>query len=442
MPELNPYAAGIDVGATKMYVAVPQDSDAQPVRSYLTFTQDLEELASWLHSCGVKTVAMESTGVYWIPLFQILEARGFTVCLVNARDWRNAPGRKTDVCDCQWLQYLHACGLLRASFRPKQEVCAARSLLRHREGLITAAGSNVQLMQKALTQMNLQIHHVISDITGKTGLAILDAILAGERNTEVLSLLRDPRIKTSAEVIAKSLVGHSRPEHLFTLKQALCSYRHYQTLLEECDQEIERVLSQFDAASPPDAPSEPPSTKPKAERGNTLRFQETSVRDEMFRLLGSDLTLVPGFGTQTLAILFSEVGRDMSAFPSDKRFCSWLGLCPGNRISGDKVLSSKTRHVPSRAAHAFRMAAQSLWHSRSALGDYYRRLCARLGRPAGITATAHKLARIFYHLLRTKQSYNESVFAQEQERANQSRERRLAKEATLLGLRLVPARAE
>ncbi|GDX41064.1 hypothetical protein LBMAG21_13560 [Armatimonadota bacterium] len=438
LPVLNNYAAGIDIGAPHIYVAVPQDADTQPVRRFETFTQDLEALAQWLHACHIQTVAMESRGVYWIPLFQILEAQGFTLCLVNSRDWRNAPGRKTDVCDSQWLQYLHACGLLRASFRPEQQVCAVRSLLRHRESLISSSASHIQRMQKSLTQMNLQLHHVLSDITGKTGLAILDAILEGERDPDVLSAYRDPRVKASPETIAKSLAGHYRPEHLFTLKQSLCSYRHYQTLITECDAEIERMFADFDARVDPNEKPFPEGSKSKPQRGNVLRFQESDLTEELYRLLGNDLTQVPGFGVLTLYTLLSEVGRDMSAFPTEKHFCNWLGLCPGNRISGDKVLSSKSRRVASRAARAFRIAAQSLWHSRSALGDYYRRMCARLGRAAGNTATAHKLARIFYHLLKTGEAYEEGVFAQEQERSAKHREHRLEKEAAKMGYKLVP----
>jgi len=252
MPVLNPDAAGIDVGATEVFAAVPQDRSEQPVRSFATFTPDLEALADWFEECHIKTVAMESTGVYWIPLFQILESRGIEVCLVNARHVKNVPGRKTDVADCQWLQYLHAVGLLRGSFRPPQAICAVRSILRHRDMLVRYAGSHVQHVQKALNQMNLHLHHVISDITGKTGLAILDAILAGERDPAKLAELRDHRIKAEASVIEKALIGDWRDEHLFTLRQALATWRHYQKQIDECDLEIVQLLASFD---PPDDPS-------------------------------------------------------------------------------------------------------------------------------------------------------------------------------------------
>ena len=248
---LNPNAAGVDIGATEIYIAVPADRDAQAVRHFATFTEDLHAAADWLKACNIETVAMESTGVYWIPFFQILEARGFTVFLVNARHVKNVPGRKSDVSDCQWLQYLHSVGLLRGSFRPEQAVCTVRSILRHRDSLVQMASSHVQHMQKALDQMNLQLHHVISDITGVTGLTILDAILAGERNPHTLAALRDRRIKASADTMAKSLVGDYRREHLFTLHQSLAAFRHYQDLIGACDNEIEQYLEAFESKVDP-----------------------------------------------------------------------------------------------------------------------------------------------------------------------------------------------
>lgn len=440
LPVLNPHAAGIDIGATQIFVAVPSECCASPVRHYDTFTPDLQALADWLLECHIKTVAMESTGVYWIPLFQILEARGLEVYLVNARHLKNVPGHKSDVDDCQWIQYLHACGLLHASFRPEQQVCVVRALLRHRENLVSAASTQVQHMQKSLTQMNVQLHNVLSDITGKTGLAILDAILAGERDPDTLADFRDPHIKASRETIAKSLVGDYRFEHLFVLKQALGAYRYYQQLIAECDQQLEAQLTCFVSRVDPD---EKPLSTPLRRfrmptRGHPLHFEHTDLRTELYRLLGVDLTEVPGLGALTLYTLFSEVGRDLSAFPTYKHFCSWLGLCPNNRISGGKILSSKTRTVKSRAAQALRMAAEGLCRSHSALGDYYRKMRFRLGPAAANTAAAHKLARIIYHLLTTGESYDESVFAAEQERAHQRRERKLKREAVALGYRLVP----
>lgn len=436
LPAIHPNAAGIDIGATEIYVAVPVDRDSHPVRCFGSFTEDLHALADWLQSCSIQTVAMESTGVYWIPLFQILEERGLEVYLVNARYVKGVPGRKSDVCDCQWLQYLHSVGLLRSSFRPPQEVCALRTLLRHRDSLVKMAAIHVQHMQKALSQMNLQLHNVISDLTGVTGLAILDAILSGERDSNKLATLRDRRIKASAETIAKSLVGDYHPEHLFTLKQVLAAYRHYQQLITDCDAQIEQMLQAFDSqVDPAEVPLPKAKTTHKKPRGNEPRFD---LRSSFYRILGVDLTQVPGFQTSTLQVLFSEIGADLSKFPSAKHFCSWLGLCPDNRVSGGRVLSAKTRDVKSRAAYALRLAAQALFRSHSALGNYFRKMRARLGTPKAITATAHKLARILYHLLKTRKPYDETVFAKNEELYRQRLERKLRKEAAALGYQLIP----
>jgi transposase len=439
-PVLNPHAAGIDVGATSIYAAVPADQHSEPVRCFGTFTQDLLALAYWLKECEIRTVAMEATGVYWIPLFQILEERGLEVCLVNARHAKNVPGRKSDVADCQWLQHLHAVGLLRGSFHPPQAVRAIRALLRHRDSLVRMAASHVQHMQKALTQMNLQLHHVISDITGQTGLAILDAILAGERDPEVLAQLRHPGIKASQETIVRSLQGDWRPEHLFTLRQALDAYRYYQHLLAECDAEMERLLLEFSSQMDADSQDTLPAaaTHKRTVRGNQPRFASVDLATELHRILGVDLTRVPGVDTLTTYTLFTEVGSDLSHFPSGNHFASWLGLCPDNRVSGGKVLSVRTRKVKSRTARVLRLAAYALSRSHSALGDYYRRMRARLGAPKAITAAAHKLARIIYHLLTTGQEYDESVFTQNEEHYRQHRTRRLEREAAALGYSLMP----
>ena len=403
-PVVHPHAAGIDVGATELYVCVPLDRAPQPIRRFGAFTEDLLALAAWLQACGVTAVAMESTGVYWIPLFQILDTQGVEVCLVNARHVKNVPGRKTDVQDCQWLQYLHSVGLLRGSFRPPDAVCAVRTLLRHRARLVELAATHTQHMQKALTQMNLQLHHVLSDLTGVTGVAILDAILAGERDPAVLAQHRDPRLKASRETIAKALVGDYRPEHLFTLRQSLASYRHYQRLVAECDAEVQALLDRFPPRSippsaPPAAPAPPaPSLASRSTSGpsSTGSSGPTSRRSR-----GSTPSRYPLRGTRA----------DAPPFPSGDHFASWLGLCPDNRISGGQVLSVKTRHVKHRVAQALRLAAQSLPRSQSVLGVYFRRMRAKLGAPKAITATAHKLARILYHLLTTRQPYDETRMA-------------------------------
>jgi transposase len=391
-------------------------------------------LADWLQACGVRTVAMEFTGVFWIPLFQILETRGFEVCLVNARHVKHVPGRKTDIADCQWLQYLHAVGLLTASFRPAQTICGLRSLLRHRESLIQAAAAHVQRMQKALDQMNLQLHHVISDITGLTGLAIIDAILAGERDATTLAALRNWRVHASEETIRKALVGDYRPEHVFTLRQSLGAYRYYQQLVAECDIEIERHLAALpDAKSGVVAPSAPSGRRKP--RGNEPDFD---LRTHLHRIFGVDLTTVPGINVLTAHTLLTEVGPDLSKFPTPEAFASWLGLCPDNRISGGKILSVKTRRVKNRAALALRMSAQAVQGSRAALGGYYRRMRAKLGGPEAITATAHKLARVVYHLLETGESYDESIFLRYEASHRDRVQKRLHAQAAALGFTLVP----
>jgi transposase len=434
----QPDTAGVDIGARELLVAVPPDRTTESVRSFGTFTEDLFALADWLAQCGIKTIAMESTGVYWIPVFQILETRGFTVCLVNARHVKNVPGRKSDVLDCQWLQYLHAVGLLRGSFRPPDQVCVLRAYLRHRDMLIKSAARHVQHMQKALTQMNLHLHHVISDLTGLTGLAIVDAILKGERNPHTLAALRDRRIKASEATIAKALVGDYRAEHLFTLKQALAAYLHYQTQMQECDREIERHLATFESKTSAPVPAPVGRQRKKPER-NQPQFD---LRSHLHRILGVDLTALPGFSTINVHTLFSEVGGDVSACPTVKHFCSWLGLCPDLRITGGKVLSAHTRTVKSRAAYALRMAAYSAGRSYSAIGDFFRRLRARLGTPKAITATAHKLARIIYHLLKTSSPYDDTLFARNEALYQLRRESYLRKQARDLGFSLTPLAQE
>jgi transposase len=437
MPVLNPTAAGIDIGATEIYVAVHPDCDPEPVRSFATFTKDLHELADWLKACNVESVAMESTGVYWIPLFQILESRGFEVCLVNARYYQNVPGRRTDVSDCQWLRHLHSVGLLRSSFRPSDQVCALRSLVRHRDSLIQSASSHVLRMQKALDQMNLQIHHVISDITGITGLRIIEAVLSGERDPAKLAGLRDGRIKASEETIIKSLVGDYRREHLFTLRQSLAAWRNYQELMTECDREIEEQLKAFESAiDVQEKPLAPPKVHRRSRYTNEPSFD---LRGHLYRVFGVDLTAVPGISALTAHTLLAEVGPDISRFRSAAAFSSWLGLCPDNDISGGKKLSVKTRPVSNRASCALRMAVNGLHKSQTWLGDFFRRMRAKLGPPKAVTATAHKLARIVHLLLSTRQPYDESVFAKMEEATRLRKQAKLKAQAKALGFNLIPA---
>lgn len=434
-PVINANAAGIDVGSREIYVAVPVDRDPEAVRTFHTFTPDLIELAEWLATCGVSTVAMEATSVYWMPLFTILEERGIEVCLVNARHLRRVPGRKTDILDCEWLQYLHSVGLLRGSFHPPEAVAAVRTLLRHKASLVQMAASHVQHMHKALTQMNLQLHHVISDITGLTGLRILDAILDGERRPEVLADLRHPSIKADKATIAKALSGTWRREHLFTLRQSLTAYRHYQTQIEQCHQELHQLLGTFGSRVDPEQNPLPPI------RGRRKDPLGLDLRTEFYRIFGVDLTAIPGVEVGTVYTLFAECGRDLSAFPTAGDFASWLGLCPDNRITGGKILSTRTRKVIHPLATALRLAAQALHHSQSALGDYFRRMRYRIGPAQAITAAAHKLARIIYRLVTARMAYDETVLARNDHKTLARKTQRLKAQAAALGYHLVPAEA-
>ena len=442
-PEPKPDAAGIDIGSNEMWVAIGPDRDERPIRCYGSFTEDLHEIADWLKDRNIRTVAMESTGVYWIPLFQILESRGFEVCLVNAHYPKYAPGRKSDVLDCQWLQYLHSVGLLSGSFRPPQSICEVRAILRHRENLIALAASHVQRIQKSLNQMNLLLHNVISDITGKTGLAILDAILAGQRDPKKLAALRDRRTKASEETIMKSLVGDYRTEHLFTLKQSLSSYRHYLLQIDEADVEIKRFMAGLDSRSQP-APAplaEVAPVKRGPGRPKGSKSIDSQLRTELHRIIGTDLTLIPGIDVTTVQTILSEVGPDLSAFRSSPAFVSWLRLCPNNQITGGKVIATKTQPTKNRLSHALRMGAQSLVHSKSALGGIHRRFRARLGPPDAVTASAHRLARIIYHLVSTRKAFDDSVFMELEKQDSQRKERRLKAQARAGGFKLVPLEA-
>jgi transposase len=437
----------VDVGAEAVYVAVPADRDPQPIQRFATFTRDLHGLAKWLKRCRVRTVAMESTGVYWIPLFQILESHGFEVVLVNARHVKNVPGRKSDVADCEWLRYLHSVGLLRGSFRPADQICAVRALLRHRDSLVKSASRSVLHMQKAFDQMNVHLHHALSELTGQTGLRITDAILAGQRDPAHLADLADPRVKASRETLIKALEGDWRVEHLFTLRQARQTYGHYQQMIDECEAEIETLIGQFEAESrePDDLASDTPESDAPAEDAQPGKESESSPGDGPFdlqahlaRLFGVDLTRIPGIGLTTAQIVFAEIGPDFSRFPSARHFAAWLNLCPNNKISGDKVLSSRTGPGANRVAQALRWCTQTLYRNSSYLGQYFRRMRARLGAPKAIVATAHKLARIIYHLITQQTEYDESQFAHLEEQHQRRLERRLRSQARALGFQLVP----
>ena len=429
---LNPNAAGIDVGASSHYVAVPADRAEQSVREFEAFTTDLYRLADWLAECGVETVVMESTGVYWIPLFGVLEERGFTVMLVDPRRIKNVPGRKTDVLDCQWLQQLHTYGLLSGAFRPEAEIRRLRSYLRQRAMLVQYASHHIQHMQKALTQMNVKLQHVISDITGKTGMDIMQAIVDGERDPRRLARLRDHRIRADEATIAKSLRGHWREEHIFELTQALELYQVYQGKIAECDREIEAQLERFEDRSD----GEPPAANgKKRNQKNAPRFDAQS---HLYRMTGVDLTRIDGVDAHTALKVISEIGTDMTRWQSAKHFASWLGLSPHNRITGGKVISSRTKPSANRAAAALRLAANALHRSDSALGAFLRRKKAQLGAPKAITATAHKLARTIYSMLRYGQEYVDAGAEYYESQYRQRALRAAKRRAAQLGYDLVP----
>jgi len=432
---VHPDAAGIDVHSEFHFVAVPSGRDEQSVRRFGAFTEDLERLADWLQSCGVRSVAMESTGVYWIPLFELLERRGFHVVLVDPRKLKSVPGRKSDVQDCQWLQQLHTFGLLAAAFRPDEQTCVLRAYLRQRALLVEHAAQHIQHMQKSLTQMNLKLDKVLSDITGVTGLLIIDAILDGERDPRHLAALRDERCRNDEATIAKALVGTWRDEHLFTLKQARELYRTMQRLIAECDAQIEAHLKTFvDRPVEPPSKGVPPARKKRRHKGG-FAFDAQPLLEHK---AGVDLTRIDGIDSNTALQVISEIGLDMSRWPTEKHFASWLALCPDNRESAGRRKSGKTRPSGNRAAAALRMAAQGLHHSKTALGAYLRRMKASLGAPKAITATARKLALMIYRALKHGLHY---VDPGQDWYERQYRERvlkTLSRKAQQLGYQLLP----
>jgi transposase len=423
---INPDAAGIDIGSTFHVVAVPSDRDDRPVRTFRTFSSDLHQLADWLTEVGITTVAMESTGVYWIPVFEILDARGFEVLLVNARDVKHVPGRKSDVNDAQWLQQLHQHGLLRGSFRPRDSVVRLRAYLRHRERLVDYAAAHIQHMQKALMQMNVQLHHVVTDITGITGM--------GNHAPEQLAEFRDRRCHASEATIREALIGNYRPEHVFALRQALELYDVHQAKVAECDVAIEAVLGELNAPRvTPDAPL-PPVRHAKGQ--NEPAFD---VRAALYTLLGADLSQIHGFGPYTVLRLVAECGDDMTKWPTAKHFTSWLSLAPGNKISGGRLLSSKTRRSSNRATALLRIAAVNIGKTQTALGAFYRRLAARTGKAKAVTATARKLAILFYNALRFGMRYVDPGVSAYEDRYRQRVIHNLQRRAKSLGFTLVAA---
>jgi transposase len=435
LEQVNLNAAGIDVGASHHLVAVPTDRAPQPIQKFAAHTSELQRLANWLTGCGIDTVAMESTGIYWVPLYELLEARGFKVVLANARYVKNVPGRKTDVADCQWIQQLHTFGLLSSSFRPASEIVALRSLVRHREKLTQEGAAYIQRMQKALALMNIQLRRVLTDIKGATGIAIIRDIVAGHTDPHYLVRHRDKRCKASREEMIEALTGHYRPEQVFVLRQNLDMYDHIRSTIIECDKEIERLLGDLKTKSDP--PDEP--LPRRRQRRPTPNAPDFDLRSPLHWLCGGiDLTQVPGIGPLGALNLLAEIGTDMSAWPTARHFASWLSLAPQNRVSGGRLLSSKTASSANRAAATLRMAVIANARSDNALAAFYRRLAVRIGSPKAITAAARKLATIIYLMLKRGETYREPGAAAYNHQQTVRRLNRIAKNAAELGFMLVP----
>jgi len=436
LQQINLHAAGLDIGATEIYACVPEASAVENVRCFGTYTAALHQLARWLQACAVDTVALESTGVYWIPLYEVLAEYSFELYLVNARHVKNVSGRKSDILDCQWLQQLHTYGLLQGSFRPSEDICTVRALVRHRDMLIRYRAAHINHMQKALEQMNVKLTEVVADITGVTGMGIIRAILRGERDPHTLAQYRQPGCRHSLIEIAQALEGHYRHEHVFTLQQAVALYDAYSQQIRACDAELEALYAQF--TPPVDLAEHPLPAATKRQRPGKGNRPTFDLRQALYQVAGTDLTQIDGVNVLVAQTIITEVGTDMSKWPTVKHFTSWLGLCPNNQITGGKVKRRGRRKTKSRAALALRMAAQSLNRSHSALGAYYRRMRAKHGAEKANICTAHKLARIIYQMLKNHSQYQDIGPEAYDERFRQRRIRNLKRQAQQLGFTLQP----
>jgi len=441
----HPNAAAIDIGCAEHWVAVPPGRRQEAVRKFGCCTVELEALADWLVECGVDTVVLEATGNYWMVLYDLLEERQLRPVVVNPRYAKNMSGKKGDIPDCQWMQRLHSYGLFANSFRPSEPLRALRTYLRQRESLVVATGQCIQHMQKALTEMNVQLANVISDISGETGLRIIDAILAGERDPKRLAQLKDWRIRSSQDTLARALEGHFKTEQLFVLEQARLSYAHFQEQILQCEERIQQQMRVIEGRGPESSQGVTfvvQALSPQAHGGPRRAHAAPAafnLQRELKRIVGVDLTAIDGIGTLTAQVVISEVGTDMKPWPSEKHFASWLGLCPDHRISGGKVLARSTRPVVNRARHALRMAAYTLEHSRSALGAKYRRLKRKLGAPKAIVAMAHHLARLLYRMIKFGQEYIDKGMEAYEAKYREQRLRWLEKQAKELNLKLIAA---
>jgi len=438
LPVLFPDTAGIDIGSKSHFVAVPSERDSHSVREFSTFTASLYKMIDWLKKCKIKTIIMESTGVYWISAFELLESNGFDVKLVNARHVKNVSAHKTDVLDCQWLQQLGTFGLVKGAFRPADAILPLRAYLRQRDMLIKSAATHILHMQKALTQMNLHLHNVISDITGITGMAIIRSIVAGVTDPKVLAGFRHERCHNPKEIIEASLEGNYRAEHLFSLKQALELYDFYTQKISECDLQIKAQAKQFETKCDSEKLDQLKKKSIRKEVKKPKKHEYPfNLTSELIRMTGVDLTKIPAIGASTALTVVSEIGLDMSRWRSAKSFASWLGLCPGNKVSGGKKLSGKTKPCANRVAIALRNAANTLYRAECAFGAFLRRMKARLGSPKAITALAHKLAKLIYIMLKYGHEYVEKGVEFYEEMYQKRREASLKKKAAELGYELV-----
>jgi transposase len=442
---ITPHAAGIDVGSGEMWVCVPEkDASEKNIKKFGSFTPDLIQLANWLSECKVKSVAMESTGIYWIPVYQILEARGFEVVLVNAHELKNVSGRpKTDRFDCQWIQRLHSYGLLKASFRPENNVYRLQVLMRHRKNLVQDSGKHIQHMQKSLRLMNLVLDKVISDITGEVGMKIINAILRGEYDPYTLAKYRNNRIKSTEEEIRKALTGNYQKEEVFILRQAVDSYNHVNNQIKACDTEVEKLTAQIKE----DYEKKTDKSKTNTNVVKTKKFQKrhkgafmsnsSNVSGYLQSIIGAEVTDIGGIDMLGALTLISETGFDMNKWKTDKHFSSWLALAPNRKITGGKLLSSKTKKINNRAKQAFKTAAVTLRNSDCYLGAFYRRMLRKAGPAVAVTATARKIAVIYYNTLKYGRKYVD-LGADYYEKMYRDRIKvNLAKRAAKLGMRLV-----
>lgn len=426
---VHPNAAGIDLGSESHFVSVAPEKAEASIREFRCFTPDLLQMVEFLKSCQVNTVALEATGVYWIPVYELLESHKIEVFLVNARHLKNVPGKKNDAIDSDWIRELHTFGLLNASFVPPIEIREMRDYWRLRDRHIQAASREVNHMQKAFDLMNLHPHKVISDLTGKTGIAIMQAILQGERNPIQLAQYRDSRIRCSEKELVAALTGNYQDAHLFQLQQALDLYRFYQQKIAECDEQLEKKLTLYK----PDGPTPPSTLKRQRSQGNAPTFD---VQSHWFRCFGVDITEIDGISIQTALTLFSEVGADFSKFKNEKHFVSWATLSPNRKISGGKVLSSRTVKSKNKVAQALRIAASTLKSNKSALGHFYRRMKARLGPAKAITATARKLGCLIYRMVTKGQEYVRVGSERYEQQIKEQQLKNLQKRAKILGYQL------